>query len=165
MPLPILLLSAALAADGPQTTITVDPLTTALGYVHLQVERVVGDSGQLSVYAGPHARLFDGVLTETPEPFLGAGAEVGIRWFPKAEAPEGLWVMGRTVGAHLWTTDERELSEFGGYASVLVGSTWVLGEVFVLSGGLGFNYLYYDIDGMGASGPFPAAHSNLGVAF
>lgn len=159
------LVAVAAAADNPKTTITVDPLTTALGYAHLQVERVVGESGAWSVYGGPHARLFDGILTESPEPFVGVGVEAGVRWFPRGEAPTGPWVMVRSVGARLSTTDGPEETGFGGYSSVLFGGTTVMADVLVLSGGLGYNQLYYSISGYGVSGPFPAAHSNIGVAF
>ena len=52
---------AALATDAPaEWTVTVDPLTTAIGFVHLQVEHTIGP--RVSVYAGPSLRLFDGVL-------------------------------------------------------------------------------------------------------
>lgn len=157
-----LLLSLA-AAQDPTWTVTVDPLTTALGYVHVQVEGRL--SSHTSLYAGPHMRLFDGILTEGHEPFIGLGAEAGFRYFPWGEAPSGGWVLGRTVLARLSTTEEPKHAKLGGYTSVLFGYTAVLGGHFVLSGGLGFNYLYYDIDGYGTSGPFPAAHTNLGVAF
>ena len=154
--------SPATAAD-PTWTVSVDPLTVALGYPHLQVEHAFTDG--FSLYVGPHARLFDGLLTEGTEPFRGYGLETGARWFPKGEAPTGVWLMARQVLARLHTTEGPEASEFGGYSSVLGGYTVILGDVFVLSGGLGFQYLYYDIAGMGSSGPFPAAHTNLGVAF
>ena len=157
-----LALSTALAAD-PQWTVTVDPLTTALGYAHVQVERRLGD--RTSLYLGPHARLFDGILTEGHEPFLGLGAEAGFRWFPWGGAPEGGWLMARTVAARAWTTDATPTSRFAGYSSALFGGTAILGGHFVLSGGAGFNYLYYAIEDYGVSGPFPALHTNLGVAF
>jgi len=157
------LLALTAQAAEPQWTVTVDPLTTALGYPHLQVERAFSDG--FSLYVGPHARLFDGLLTEEPEPFVGFGLETGARWFPWGDAPTGAWLMGRQVLAHIHTTEGPEASELGGYTSVLFGYTGILGDVFVLSGGLGAQYLYYDIEGMGASGPFPAAHTNLGVAF
>ena len=41
----------------------------------------------------------------------------------------------------------------------------VLVRHLVLSGGVGFNYLYYDIGEYGSSGPFVALHTNIGVAF
>lgn len=156
---------------GPNWTVTVDPLTTALGYVHLQVERRL--SPHTSVYAGPHMRLFDGILTPEPEPFVGFGAEVGFRYFFKDQAPQGSWVMARGVLARLNTTyaDNNPLGapiqsvEWGGYGSALVGYTAIFKERWVLAGGAGFNYLAYDIDGMGTSGPFVALHTNLGVAF
>lgn len=169
------LTSLALAVEappGPTWTVTVDPLTTALGYVHLQVEHRL--SPHTSLYAGPHMRLFDGILTEEPEPFVGFGAEVGFRYFFKDQAPQGSWVMARGVLARLNTTYSEnnplggaplQVVEWGGYGSALVGYTAIFKERWVLSGGAGFNYLAYDIDGMGVSGPFVALHTNLGVAF
>ncbi len=160
------------AASPPAWTVTVDPLTTALGYVHLQVERRL--SPHTSLYVGPHIRLFDGILTPEPEPYVGFGAEVGFRYFFKDQAPSGSWVMARGVLARMNTT-YTELNplggaplqsvEWGGYGSALVGYTKIFNDRWVLSGGAGFNYLAYDIDGMGASGPFVALHTNLGVAF
>jgi len=160
------LLCAAFAAESPELpdwTVTVDPLTTALGYVHLQTERVL--SSHTSIYAGPHLRLFDGLLTEGREPFVGIGGEAGFRYFPWGKAPTGGWVMARGVLARLATTEAPKTAEAGGYGSALVGYTGIVGKHFVLSGGLGFQYLAYDIQGYGSSGPFPAAHTNLGVAF
>jgi len=150
-------------ADDPRWTLTVDPLTYAVGYPHLQVEGVLSE--HLSLYVGPHARLYDGILTEEPEPFRGYGVESGLRYFFRPTAPVGPWLMYRQVAAFLHTTEGPEVSEFGGYSSALVGYTGVLGGWLVLAGGAGFNYLYYDIEGMGASGPFVALHTNIGVAF
>jgi hypothetical protein len=160
MALFLALLAPAGAADW---TITVDPLTYALGYPHLQVERALSD--RASLYVGPHARLYDGILTDGREPFLGFGGEVGFRYFPWGGAPQGGWVMARQVLAHLHTTDGSGAAELGGYSSVLVGGTGILAGRFVLSGGAGLNVLYYDIEGYGSAGPFPALHTNLGVAF
>jgi hypothetical protein len=156
--------AAAEARTERKWTVQVDPLTVALGYPHLQVERALAD--HWSVYLGPHARLFDGILTEGSEPYVGFGAEAGVRWFPWGGAPEGAWLMGRTVASRLRTTDNTELRGFGGYASVLAGYTGlVLNDRLVLSGGLGYNHLYYGIAGYGTEGPFIAAHTALGVAF
>ncbi|MCA9569749.1 MAG: hypothetical protein KC656_18020 [Myxococcales bacterium] len=163
----LLSLFAALAApapeEGPTYTVTVDPLTWAIGYAHVQVERRVGHHA--SIYVGPHARLYDGILTDGHEPFIGIGGEVGVRAFPWGRAPEGAWIMGRQVLARLSTTDGSADPKVGGYSSVLVGYTGVLGKGFVLSGGAGLNMLYYSIGDYGPSGPFPALHTNLGWAF
>jgi hypothetical protein len=158
-----LLLSLAYADDRPDWTVTVDPLTFALGYAHVQVERSLGN--HVSVYGGPHMRVFNGLLTDEPEPYLGFGVEVGVRAFPFGKAPEGPWVMGRQVAARLHTTDDSAAAKAGGYSSVLLGYTGIVGKHFVLSGGAGFNYLYYNIGDYGTSGPFVALHTNLGVAF
>jgi hypothetical protein len=155
---------ASVAAAQPEPvdyTITVDPLTTALGYVHLQVERTL--SSHTSLYVGPHLRLFDGVLADAPEPYVGLGAEAGFRYFPWGAAPRGPWAMVRSVGAHLHTTDGSKQQSFGGYSSLLLGGTATVGPL-VLSGGAGLNYLYYTVGDYGPSGPYPALHTNLGIA-
>ncbi len=142
----------------------VDPLTTALGFVHVQVERAF--HRRWSVYAGPSLHLFPGILAKGPEPFVGFGAEVGVRRFFTGHAPEGFWVELRGVLAHLRTTDAapRETA-VGGYVSALAGYTAILGGWFVLAGGLGVQYLSYQVRGMGPRGVLPAAHTTVGVAF
>lgn len=147
----------------PAWTLQVDPLTTALGYVHLQVERRVAPGW--SVYAGPHLRLFDGILTESPEPYTGLGLEAGVRWFPRARAPEGPWVLLRGVGARLSSAETTPATGFGGYASALGGATWVIDDWLVLSGGLGVQRLFYTLGPYGTEGWLPAAHTAVGVAF
>lgn len=159
--LPLLLTTAALAA--PSWTVQVDPLTAALGYAHVQVERAVAPSW--SVYLGPHLRLYDSLLADDVEPYRGLGAEAGVRWFWAGEAPEGGWLLARGVAAHLRTTDGTELTGPGGYGSLLAGYTAVLDERWVLSGGAGGQYIAYQIAGYGPSGFFPALHTAVGIAF
>ena len=76
----LLLTTAALAA--PSWTVQVDPLTTALGYAHVQVERAVAP--RWSVYLGPQLRLYDSLLASAPRhtaasaqrpAFAGSGLE------------------------------------------------------------------------------------------
>ena len=143
-------------------TVSVDPLTTAIGFVHVQVEARISDS--VSLYAGPHLRLFDGILTEGHEPYRGYGVEAGVRWFPKRGAPKGPWLMARGVAATLRTNDGEQSSP-GGYASALVGWTWILGDHLVLAAGAGAQRLFYTVGDYGISGFAPAAHSNIGIAF
>ncbi len=143
-----------------QWTVQLDPLTLALGFPHLQVERAFGD--HLAVYTGPHLRLFDGILSQEPEDYIGLGWELGVRYFPFGAAPTGFWTSLRGVGARITAGD---LSTFGGYASALAGYTLVLGERWVLAGGAGVQYLHYYIDGMGTRGIAPALHTAFGVAW
>ncbi len=140
-------------------TLQVDPLTTALGFVHLQVERRLVD--QLSIYVGPHLRLFSPPIGD-PEDFYGYGVEAGLRWFFLGGAPEGWWAQVRGVAAYL-TTDTT--NDTGGYASVLAGYTHIFDSGFLLAGGAGVQYLFYTIDGLGPSGVAPALHTTLGWAF
>jgi hypothetical protein len=143
-----------------QWTLQVDPLTTALGFVHLQVERAL--TPQLSVYAGPHLRLFDSVLSDVKEDYTGLGLELGVRWFFRPSAPAGWWLQARGVGAYLSGPSS---ATPGGYVSALGGYTAIFDGWFVLSGGAGVQYLHYRVDGLGPKGIFPALHTTIGVAF
>ena len=156
-----LLLPLALAAP-PTWTITVDPLTTAIGYAHLQVERRLAE--HWSLYLGPSLRLYNGILADINGPYVGLGLEAGGRWFPWGKAPEGGWLMIRGEGAWLRTTDGSDLGAPGGYTSALTGGTWLLGDHLVLSGGAGLSFFAYEVGGFGPTGWIPALHTNLGVA-
>ena len=146
----------------PAWTLQVDPLTTAIGYVHVQIERPVTPS--VSIYAGPHLRLFDGILADGNGPYLGVGGELGARWYPSHHAPTGFWLMGRGVLARLWTTDGTHQHAIGGYGSALAGYTGLVDGWFVLSGGLGVQRIQYEVGGYGVESWFPAAHTAVGVA-
>lgn len=164
---PALFLLATLTAPSapaaePAWTLTVDPLTAALGFAHLQVERRLQDHA--SLYLGPSLRLYDGILPDINGPYVGLGLEAGARWFPWGKAPRGGWLMVRGVGAHLHTTDGSKQQALGGYTSALAGGTAIIGERFVLSGGAGLSWFSYEVGGYGPAGFIPAAHTNLGVA-
>jgi len=149
-------------ASIPEWTLQLDPLTTALGFVHLQVEKRLSDS--FSVYAGPHLHLFDGLLDkESGESYRGYGVEAGLRWFFLGGAPQGFWAQVRGVVAHI--TPSTDVSGTGGYLSALAGYTAIFDGWFVLAGGLGVQYMHYHVDGIGPKGILPAAHTTIGVAF
>lgn len=165
-----LLATAALAAPAPHWTVTVDPLTTALGFVHVQVERTVGEHA--SVYVGPSLKLFEGLLPYTDGPFHGTGVEAGVRGFLWGTAPRGGWVMVRGVLADVRgepTGAPPEPGGLGGYTSALFGATAILGPGLVLSGGVGISWFDYGSSAgnpdWGIHGPLPAAHTNVGWAF
>lgn len=145
--------------DGPTWTVQVDPLTTYLGYVHLQIEHAF--TPHFSLYAGPHLRLFNAPGVE-PEDYKGYGVELGARWYPFGTAPEGFWTLVRGVGARI-STDTN--ATFGGYVSGLAGYTAIFADTFVLSGGAGIQYLHYHIDGLGPKRVFIALHTSVGFAF
>lgn len=151
---------AALALDGPRHTLQVDPLTTALGFVHVQIERRLADSW--SLYVGPHMRLFDGIAHDGDESIRGLGVEAGLRWFAFGGAPRGFWGQVRAVAAVAEAAGDRMPV---GYASALAGHTWILGDRWVLSAGLGVQYIDYAIDDIGTRGVLPAAHTTFGFAF
>ncbi len=140
-------------------TIQVDPLTTFIGFAHLQIERKL--TSDFSLYAGPHARLFSAPGGEK-EDFLGFGLEMGLRWFPWGSSPAGAWALVRGVGAYVFSDSDEE---WGGYISGLVGYTFILSDFFVLSGGAGIQYLHYRVGNLGPKGIFPALHTTFGFAF
>ena len=158
----ILALGAARAAD-PSWTVTVDPLTTAIGFVHVQVEHQLGEHA--SLYLGPSLRLFDGVLPASNGPYRGLGLEAGLRGFFVGTAPEGGWLMLRGVLARVSTDTPEPEARLGGYTSALVGYTAILGPGLVLSGGAGLSWFHYQVAEYGVHGFAPALHTNIGWAF
>ncbi len=154
------LLLAPLALAAPHGTVQIDPLTVLLGFPHVQVELVLAPS--FSIYVGPHLRLFSAPWSE-PEPYIGIGGEVGLRWYPFGRAPEGWWLLGRGVLAHLIARGGD--TSVGGYGSALAGYTHVFGEWFVLSGGAGAQRFAYTVGDYGVEGWAPALHTAVGVAF
>ncbi len=151
------------AAEPPAWTVSVDPLTFAIGIAHVQLERALGK--RFSVYAGPSLRCFDGILAATNGPWTAYGAEVGVRGFFTGSAPEGAWGMVRGVLAAASTKDAPGAVKPAGYASALVGYTAILGSGLVLSGGAGVSWFDYGAGGQGVHGFAPAAHTNVGWAF
>ncbi len=148
----------------PNWTVTVDPLTTALGFSHIQIERRI--SNNWSIYTGPHLRLFDSIFEDEEQPYRGYGAEVGMRWFPLGGAPGGLWLLGRGVGARTMTLENIDpTTGWGGYASGLIGYTWLPVSWLALSGGAGVQYLRYGVEEYGTEGILPALHTAVGIAF
>jgi hypothetical protein len=146
----------------PQWTIQIDPLTLALGFAHVQVERALGDHA--SLYVGPSVRLFD-PLSKEKDAYIGVGGEAGVRVFPWGAAPRGAWGEVRGVLAWLHTDARGGATAVGGYASVLGGYTWILADRWVLAAGLGVQYIHYRVAGLGSVGILPAAHTAFGVAF
>lgn len=161
--------SATASSVRPKWTLTVDPLTTVLGFVHLQVERSFGD--YISVYASPHIRFFNSVLGNLQGDFYGLGIELCFRVFPLGGAPFGWWVSVRGVLANLWSDVGPQKSTPGGYVSVLTGYSWLFFGWLTLSAGIGAQYLHYQIASHQPDKPWGiktfliALHTNVGVAF
>jgi hypothetical protein len=149
---------------SPKWTLTVDPLTTALGFAHIQVEHVL--TPKFSIYLGPHLHVYPNLFSKLPEDYIGVGAELGLRRFFNPNAPKGLWVQVRGVLAHVsLETEGQKETKAGGYVSGLFGYTWIHNDRLVLAGGAGVQYINYQIGGQGLEGVFPALHTNIGFAF
>ncbi len=148
--------------ESPAWTVQVDYLTTALGFVHVLLERRIGKS--MSVYGGPHARVFRGIVSEDDEHNTGYGVEFGARYFflDRTVAPEGLWAQARVVAARVSLDGE---STLGGYISAIGGYSLIVRDRWVIAGGVGIQYIHYSVGGVGPEGVIPAAHTAVGVAF
>ncbi|GEM_PF-1893977 len=144
-------------------TVQVDPLTTALGFAHIQIERVLSED--LSIYLGPSLRLYSSVFDAEPSPFTGLGVEGAVRYFISGTAPRGMWVQARGVFARLSTDKDGGQTGWGGYGSAIFGYTWIFSDRWVAALGAGVNYLKYTIAGMGTEGWLPGAHTAIGLAF
>ena len=161
---------AAFATEPVEWTISVDPLTFALGFAHVQIEHSLGSHA--SIYVGPSLKLFPGLLGTSAGDFRGYGGEIGGRAFFVGEAPEGGWVMLRAVVADVVgfpTVAGGRQSSLGGYSSVLLGYTAVTDAGLVLSGGAGLSFFDYGsapgVEDYGLHGFLPALHTAIGWAF
>lgn len=148
-------------------TLQVDPLTTALGFAHLQGEFVL--ARHWSIYAGPSVRAYDSLLGDK-DGVRGVGIEAGLRYYFGGAAPAGAWVLLRGVAARTSLTGTaREATGFGGYVSGLGGYTWLLEggpmAAWVFSLGAGVQYVSYRAGGEGTKSVLPAAHTTVGFAF
>ncbi|MBL4636431.1 MAG: DUF3575 domain-containing protein [Kofleriaceae bacterium] len=149
---------ASESAQKPKWTLQVDPLTSALGLFHLHVEYAFANHH--SLYLSPSIRLIDSVLTD--EEYDAVGIEAAYRYFWRGNAPFGPWASVRVVGSSLSKGSEDNL---GGYAGVLGGYTWLIGQHVTLALGLGVQYFQFEVGGSGLSGIRPAAHTAFGLAF
>lgn len=160
--------------EAPRRNLQVDPLTTLLGFVHVQAEWITKPSsmGRFSVYAGPSLHLFDSPLVVGDEGVLGLGVELGGRWYFRQKGSPanpvlyyGPWVLARGVIARVSVEEPAPAAALGGYGSLLIGQTFLLRDFWILSGGAGLQFLHYSVDGQGIEGFLPALHTTLGFAF
>lgn len=154
--------------SAPMVTIlSVDPAATAMGFPSVHVE--FAPSWSWSFYLGSHVRAFDGVLDSESTPYRSTGVEVGVRYFPSARAPLGSWFSARAAGAHLLAPDTTDSTQSdisrGGYISVLGGYSFGPLRRLILSGGLGVQYVNYEIQDFGFRGIYPAVQMGIGYWF
>ncbi len=160
----------------PNWTVQADPLNTLIGFIRLQAEYRLNDD--VSVYAGPHLRLYDSPintdhenftdhsgLTEL-EPFRSYGVEVGFRVYPFADAFQSIWLATRVVGARLSTPASLgDDTGWGGSGAMMAGKTWNPIDHFVVSLGVGVQFMDYRVSGQGPQRLAPVFHSGIGTVF
>lgn len=163
-------------AAGPQNTLTVNPLSLVVGMVSLEYERVTSEN--LSVFVAPSYWSLGVGAGDDEFSFSAYGLGLGVRYFMTGMAPEGFWVApslelafasAKYAGA--------EGSSVGYGVGGQFGYTWLIGDVFDISLGLGAAYsnneveVEYEEAGIastradGFSGVLPTLRFAIGAAF
>ncbi|HEY0840912.1 MAG TPA: hypothetical protein VGD74_12050 [Vulgatibacter sp.] len=160
--------SMALGSESsarPTRTITANPLALAFGIFSLEYEQAIADR-QMSFFAGPTYYSWKGLGID----LTAIGANGGIRYFFKGTAPEGFFVSPEL--ALLYTSageGDAAATAMSWGLSGLLGYTWIFGDVFDLSLGLGVSYQNYEVKvgdaTAGVSGILPTGRLALGAAF
>lgn len=156
--------------DLPDNAITLEPLAVVYARtIALEYER---GFGTLGVHLGAAFTLGDFEGDGESGDYLAVGATLGVRFYPWSDAPGGAFV--GPFGSLAWVEAEDGGSRsegLGWSAGAMVGWTWILGSVFVLSIGAGAAWYAYDVDGadggakVGRSGLWPALRLAVGMAF
>jgi len=156
---------AAETSARPTRTVTANPLALAFGIFSIEYEQAIADR-QMTFFAGPTYYSWSGLGLD----LTAYGANGGIRYFFKGTAPEGFFVSPEL--SLLYTTagegdDAASAMSWG--LSGIAGYTWIFGDVFDLSLGLGAGYQNYEVKvgnlTAGSSGVVPAGRLALGAAF
>ena len=167
---------AATSSVAPKNTITINPLPLVIGMVSMEYERATSES--LSLYVAPSYWSLS-LGTDADEFSVFAyGLGLGARYFMTGVAPEGFWV---APGVELAFAGAEyrgaEGSGIGYGIGAQLGYTWLIGNVFDISLGIGANYtdseveVEYEEAGVertridGNAGVYPSLRFALGAAF
>lgn len=152
-------------ASSQANTVTLAPLNLLFNSLALEYERVVHP--RVSVLFTPSLTWYETDCDGAPTLTVGGGAGLGARYFFEEGAPRGLFVAAQAlIGArrvyiggveHGW---EPDWNAFG-----MVGSTFILGDVFVASVGAGLGFGQTDVLGFRVRAFVPAFRLNVGAAF
>ncbi len=160
---------SALADDGIESTVTVNPVDLVNGSVNFEIESAL--ASRLSLYGGVNFLVWEGVFNDREgDGYFAVGPELGLRLFLLGEAPVGLWVGPFAGIAYVSVEDSgRSAEAVGGYVGGMAGVTVVMLDAIALSGGLGVGY--HDLtarigdDEYGTVGAIPRFRLAVGVAF
>ena len=166
----------AAASSSPKNTLTINPLPLVLGMVALEYERATSEN--LSLYVAPSYWSLSFGSGDDEFGFASYGLGIGARYFMSGVAPEGFWVApGIDIGfaSAEWRGVEGSGVGFG--IGAQLGYTWILGDVFDISLGLGAQYASNEVEvevdeaGIketqtnGYSGVSPTLRFAIGAAF
>jgi len=161
--------ASATPSAGPKNTLTVNPIGLLLGGLSLEYERAA--SPGMSWYIGPSywGLSFSGGSLD------GWGLEKydlsgGLRLFPGGRSPGGFYI-GPTASVGVATVSSPSSSSSATTWSLGagLGYTWLVGDVFDISLGLGAAYMEAEaeVEGRteGSSGIWPSLRFAIGPAF
>lgn len=168
-----LAVTVALGATGSakadaDRTFTVNPFDLSAGIINFEYEGAIGPF--LSMHMGLDFLTFDG-FSESDGDIFAVGPEMGLRLFPFASAPAGIWAGPFAGVTYLRGESQRgeDVHGIGGYAGGMIGFTLIPFDILVLSAGIGLAYheLGLEADGeeIGLIGLYPRFRLALGVAF
>ena len=157
----------------PKNTITVNPLGLALGAINFEYERATSQG--MSWFVGPQYSSYSTSVIDDEYSASAYGLIGGVRFFLTGPAPEGFIVSPNPSVAYATASvADNSASSFSYSLGAIGGYTWIFGDVFDLSLGLGAQYISTEVSvpsvegddlKIGFSGVLPAARLSLGVAF
>jgi len=163
----------AAPTTGPLNTITVNPLSLAFGSINFEYERAT--SPTFSWFVGPQYASFSTSVLDDEFTASSYGLTGGVRFFLTGRAPEGFFISpNASLGYASAEAGGESASALSYSVGAIGGYTWIFGDVFDLSVGLGAQYMHTEVavpdgDGddleIGFTGVLPALRLSLGVAF
>lgn len=153
------------ATSRPTRTITANPLGLAVGVFNVEYEQATSE--KMTFFVGP--QYYGWSLGQISLASYGVGG--GLRFFVSGTAPEGFFVSPGLSIAYASADFGNDVSSTAAAWSLtgLAGYTWIFGDVFDLSLGLGAQYMSSKLESggreAGFSGVLPALRFSLGAAF
>lgn len=156
------------SSSGPRNTLTANPIGLLVGAFNIEYERAASDN--MSWFIGPSyfgASASTGVSDWSLSAF---GLEGGLRFFFSGRAPEGFFLSpSLAIGVLSLESGNESASAVSFAIGGMGGYTWIFGDVFDLSIGLGVAHqtARAEVGGqtLGVSGITPTLRLSIGPAF
>ena len=157
------------ADPEPRMALTVNPIDLVNGYINFELDAALVPF--LSFHSGVTFVVWDGVWDDDVNgDIFAVGPEMGLRLYPFAGAPGGLWVGPYAGLAYVRVESQSGVERSAGfYGGGMVGATLIIADLLVgsLGVGLGYHDLSAVIEGerVGLRGLSPRFRLAVGVAF